>query len=229
MLMFGSLIKLEQTDRSDIKEDKHDLPWLIRTCMCTYRCVVLYCMSSRTWSCCCLASSICCLCFSICEAASFFCSSWAARSCSLRLLNWPIMPISWRSFSARLSGVPRAGRGERSEVSGKHFEENGTAWLRLRYESSFILLKGFCSRSGGRSQTRGSFCLKSFWVKSDGHEQCNSETLCENVRIKPMSTVRSANVTLKKLFGHGELLSTSTYSAAYFIMCMYKKLPRQLL
>lgn len=72
---------------------------------------------SHTWSCCCLASSICCLCFSICEAASFFCSSWAARSCSLRLLNWPIMPMSWRSFSARLSGVPigqeEGGRGSK--------------------------------------------------------------------------------------------------------------------
>ena len=66
-----------------------------------------------TWSCCCLANSICCLCFSICEAASFFCSSWAARSCSLRLLNWPIMPISWRSLSARLSGVPGEGEGRR--------------------------------------------------------------------------------------------------------------------
>lgn len=64
-----------------------------------------------TWSCCCLASSICCLCFSICEAANFFCSSWAARSCSLRLLSWPIMPMSWRSFSARLSAVPRVNKG----------------------------------------------------------------------------------------------------------------------
>lgn len=59
-----------------------------------------------TCSCCCLASSICCLCFSSCEAAIFFCSSWAARSCSLRLISWPIMVESWRSFSSRDSGVP---------------------------------------------------------------------------------------------------------------------------
>ena len=59
-----------------------------------------------TCSCCCRASSICCLCFSICEAASFFCSSWAARSCSRRLISWPIIVESWCSFSARLSGVP---------------------------------------------------------------------------------------------------------------------------
>lgn len=83
---------------------------------------------SRTWSCCCLASSICCLCFSICEAASFFCSSWAARSCSLRLLNWPIMPMSWRSFSARLSGVP----------TGRESEEGGGGRKGQRWEGSTL-------------------------------------------------------------------------------------------
>lgn len=65
-----------------------------------------------TCSCCCLASSICCLCFSSCDAAIFFCSSWAARSCSLRLINWLIMVDSWRSFSSSDSGVPGQTRRE---------------------------------------------------------------------------------------------------------------------
>lgn len=69
-----------------------------------------------TWSCCCFANSICWRCFSICEAASFFCSSWAASSCSLRLLSCVIIPISWRSFSARLSGVPVGVKGHRPQV-----------------------------------------------------------------------------------------------------------------
>lgn len=60
-----------------------------------------------TCSCCWRARSICCRCFSICEAASFFCSSWAARSCSRKLISWVIMVESCRSFSARLSGVPK--------------------------------------------------------------------------------------------------------------------------
>lgn len=80
--------------------------WLVRTDFGFFSVDPSHAVCFSTWSCCCLASSICCLCFSIWEAASFFCSSWAARSCSLRLLNWPIMPMSWRSFSARLSGVP---------------------------------------------------------------------------------------------------------------------------
>lgn len=62
---------------------------------------------SLTCSCCWRARSICCRCFSICEAASFFCSSWAARSCSRKLISWVIMVESCRSFSARLSGVPK--------------------------------------------------------------------------------------------------------------------------
>lgn len=64
---------------------------------------------SLTCSCCWRARSICCRCFSICEAASFFCSSWAARSCSRKLISWVIIVESWRSFSARLSGVPKRG------------------------------------------------------------------------------------------------------------------------
>lgn len=86
---------------------------------------------SYTWSCCCLASSICCLCFSICEAASFFCSSWAAKSCSLRLLNWPIMPMSWRSFSARLSGVPKGQEWRRGGNRGQRWYEISSTLLRL--------------------------------------------------------------------------------------------------
>lgn len=62
---------------------------------------------SLTCSCCWRARSICCRCFSICEAASFFCSSWAARSCSRKLISWVIIVESCRSFSARLSGVPK--------------------------------------------------------------------------------------------------------------------------
>lgn len=64
---------------------------------------------SLTCSCCWRARSICCRCFSICEAASFFCSSWAARSCSRKLISWVIIVESCRSFSARLSGVPKHG------------------------------------------------------------------------------------------------------------------------
>lgn len=62
--------------------------------------------SHHTCSCCCLANSICCLCFSNWEAAIFFCSSWADRSCSLKLISWPIMVESCCSFSSSDSGVP---------------------------------------------------------------------------------------------------------------------------
>lgn len=72
-----------------------------------------------TCSCCWRASSICWRCFSICEAASFFCSSWAARSCSRRLMSCVIIVESCRSFSARLSGVPA------TEHVVKHKEPNG--------------------------------------------------------------------------------------------------------
>lgn len=64
-------------------------------------------LGSLTCSCCWRARSICCRCFSICDAASFFCSSCAARSCSRKLISWVIMVESCRSFSARLSGVPK--------------------------------------------------------------------------------------------------------------------------
>lgn len=64
-------------------------------------------VAGLTCSCCWRARSICCRCFSICEAASFFCSSCAARSCSRKLISWVIMVESCRSFSARLSGVPK--------------------------------------------------------------------------------------------------------------------------
>lgn len=79
-------------------------------------------MRILTCSCCWRASSICCRCFSICEAASFFCSSWAARSCSLRLMSWVIMVESCRSFSARLSGVPA------TKTNTEHNPSNRVHW-----------------------------------------------------------------------------------------------------
>ncbi|TNN43043.1 hypothetical protein EYF80_046782 [Liparis tanakae] len=69
-----------------------------------------------------LGSSICCLCFSICEAASFFCSSWAARSCSLRLLSWPIMPISCLRYLRGVGGEREGSKGH-IPAPGKPDEE----------------------------------------------------------------------------------------------------------
>lgn len=90
------------------------------------------CEKRRQWavtcSCCWRANSICCLCFSICEAASFFCSSWAARSCSRRLISWVIIVESWCSFSARLSGVPSEGR-ERAVSGVKRLNTRWRAWV----------------------------------------------------------------------------------------------------
>lgn len=74
-----------------------------------------------TCSCCWRASSICWRCFSIWEAASFFCSSWAAKSCSRRLMSCVIMVESCRSFSARLSGVP--GTKQMQSKTGNKMEE----------------------------------------------------------------------------------------------------------
>lgn len=88
-----------------------------------------------TCSCCCLASSICCRCFSIWDAASFFCSSWAANSCSRRLVSWLIIPMSCRSFSARLSGVPD--NKWQSNMQGKRNEKRVTFQWECLYTELF--------------------------------------------------------------------------------------------
>lgn len=106
-LVLYSEESLQQTDQS---------VWLLREFGAHLISSSLAPFASLTCSCCWRARSICCRCFSICEAASFFCSSCAARSCSRKLISWVIMVESWRSFSARLSGVPKWKREEISQA-----------------------------------------------------------------------------------------------------------------